>query len=245
MMRFLDLGSAVYLCLFLAAASVCAAFIGDKASSRLMSHPVALTAVLLFMHGLLFSGFRSLKRKRFDSALLHLGAACILAGWVIGQFAIRRATPEHPVKGSMALVDGDISDRLYAGATLTEEVGRVPFSIRLLRFSVERYGDAEQANQMPIREYCSRVEIREPGKTPRVAEIRVNQPAYVAGYHIYQMSWGETKDYDGRPVTYTVLTFIRDPGLLVVYAGYIILMLGVTAFMLRLFRRERPAPQTV
>jgi len=245
-MRFLDLGSAVYLCLFLAAASVCAAFMGDKLSSSLMSHPAALAAVLLLMHGLLFSGIRSLKRKRLDSALLHLGVACILAGWVIGQFAIRRATPEHPIKGSMALVDGDISDRLFAGSTLTEEIGRVPFSVRLLRFSVERYGDTEQAaNQMPIRAYCSRVEIREPGKEPRVEEIRVNQPAYVAGYHIYQMSWGETKDYDGRPVTYTVLTLIRDPGLHIVYAGYGILMLGVVVFMLRLFRRECPAPQTV
>ena len=149
----------------------------------------------------------------------------------------------------MAMADGEVSDTLWEGPNLTNYVGRVPFSVRLERFFVERYDRNEQdrdaGRDAPVREYRSRVTINEPGKAPYVRNIRVNHPAYVQGYHIYQMSWGQGADRYGRPVEYTVLQFIRDPGLPLVYAGFVVLFAGVLAFAVRIFRMKVPEPKEV
>jgi len=84
------------------------------------------------------------------------------------------------------------------------------------------------------------VTITEPGKPPYVANVRVNHPAFVQGYHIYQLSWGQSADRLGRPVVYTVLQFIRDPGLPLVYAGFVALFAGVLLFAVRVFRAKAP-----
>jgi cytochrome c biogenesis protein ResB len=172
--------------------------------------------------------------------LIHIGCACVLAGWLGGRYAERAATAESPATGAMAMVDGETSDQLWAGPTLDTAVGRVPFTVRLERFFVERYerngGDREAGRDAPVREYRSRVTITEPGKPPVVANVRVNHPVAVGGYHIYQMSWGHSTDRLGRPVVYTVLQFIRDPGLPFVYAGFAGLFLGVGGFAARMFR---------
>jgi cytochrome c biogenesis protein ResB len=120
---------------------------------------------------------------------------------------------------------------LWSGPTLATCVGKLPFTVRLEKFTVEYYD-----NNMP-REYRSRITISEPGKEPRTENVRVNHPARVHGYHIYQMSWGKTTDDFGRPVEYTVLQFIRDPGVPVVYAGFVILLLGTIGFAVRFFTR--------
>ena len=192
-----------------------------------------------------YSGVRAVKRKRFDSAALHLGCACVMAGWLWGQHTIRSATAENPAQGSMALVDGDVSDTLWSGPYLTNYVGRVPFSIKLEKFIIEHYGqngfDRDAGRMAPIREYRSRVTVSEPGKAPYVANIRVNRPLRVRGYRIYQMSWGNTVDRFRRPLVYTVLQFIRDPGVPLVYAGFAILFTGVLLFTIRVFRSGREA----
>jgi len=58
----------------------------------------------------------------------------------------------------------------------------------------------------------------------------------VRGYHIYQMSWGHSTDRLGRPIVYTVLQVIRDPGLRLVYAGFMLLFAGILFFAWRLIR---------
>lgn len=134
---------------------------------------------------------------------------------------------------------------------LDQYVGQLPFSVRLERFFVERYernsDDRHAGRNAPVREYRSRVTITEPGQAPYVVNIRVNEPAFVRGYHIYQMSWGHSTDQLGRPVVYTVLQFIRDPGLKLVYAGFTLLLAGILFYAWRIFRiqgtppREEPA----
>jgi len=155
-----------------------------------------------------------------------------MAGWLVGQHAIRTTSEERPITGAMAMIDGDKMNTLWTGRTLTEYAGKVPFTVRLEKFTVERY-----ENGMP-REYRSHITILETGKEPRVEHVRVNHPVYSHGYHIYQMSWGESTDNFGRPVTYTVLQFIRDPGLPIVYTGFVILVIGTFWLAVRFFTRS-------
>ncbi len=235
-------GAAACLCWTLSLGAVALAFPGPERSGAFMSHPVMLGFTALLAALLLFSGLRAVTRGRVDSALLHAGCACVMAGWLAGQFAVRTATQERPAVGAMALVAGDVSDKLWAGDNLDKSAGRVPFTVRLEKFFVERYErnehDRDMGSDAPVREYRSRVTVTEPGKEPYVINVRVNHPVRVGDYHIYQLSWGQSNDVYGRPVTYTVLQFIRDPGLPAVYAGFVVLFAGILLFAWRVFRAK-------
>jgi hypothetical protein len=236
-------GTAAWLCWALALGSVALAFPGAERAGAFMARPVLLGVMAFLALGLFFAGGRASARGRFDSALLHLGCACVLAGWLLGRCAERTATAERPAIGSMVLVDGEESDRLVEWDSRHEtyvQKGRIPFSVKLERFFVERYerngDDRDAGRDAPVREYRSRVTITEPGKPPRVENVRVNHPVRVCGYHIYQMSWGHGTDRLGRPLVYTVLQFIRDPGLPLVYAGFALLFAGTVWFAIKVFR---------
>ena len=242
-------GAAACLCWALSLGAVALAFPGPERSGAFMSHPVMLGFTSVLAAALLFNGLRAVSRRRFDSALLHLGCACVMAGWLLGQVAVRTATTDKPAVGAMALIAGDESDKLYDGVKLDKFVGQVPFTVKLEKFFVERYErnthDRDAGSDAPVREYRSRVTITEPGQAPYVVNVRVNHPAQVKGYHIYQMSWGESSDVYGRPVTYTVLQFIRDPGLPLVYAGFAVLFAGILLFAARVFRAKGPGLKEV
>lgn len=248
--KWLSLGVAAGLCGVLAVGSVVLAFLGPELSGVAMTCPALLCVTAALTCGLAVSGVRAVTRRRFDSALLHLGCACVLAGWLTGRVAERTSTPERPVIGSMAMVDGDVSDKLWEGSTLSTAVGRVPFTVKLEKFFVEYYDangqDRDEGRMPPVKEYRSRVTITESGKAPYVVNVRVNHPVTVQGYSIYQMSWGQSTDVYGRPVTYTVLQFIRDPGLPVVYAGFAVMLAGILFFTARVMRGSvRPVVKEV
>ncbi|HRR34618.1 MAG TPA: cytochrome c biogenesis protein ResB [Kiritimatiellia bacterium] len=244
-------GPAAWLCWALALGAVALAFLGAERAGAWMEQPVMQVGVALLTLLFGFVGVRAVLRRRFDSALLHVGCACVMAGWLMGRYAVKHASPDRPCVGSMVMVDGEETDRLWEGPMLDRYVGRVPFSVRLERFFVERYernsDDRDAGRDAPVREYRSRVTITEPGRAPYVANVRVNEPVFVRGYHIYQMSWGHSTDRLRRPVVYTVLQVIRDPGLKLVYAGFTLLFAGILLFAWRIFRlpgtsgREVPA----
>ncbi len=227
-----------------------------------MSMPPALgfSAVVALL--LVLRGYLALARKRFDSALLHLGCALVIGGWLWGQVAamrVRAAAPDRavmmsmmhradaagvkrpkPLKGSMALVEGDVMNSLWEGPYLDRFVGKLDFTVKLDSFVVDYYqsspGDRTQGRMPPIKEYCSRVTISEPGKEPYSREIRVNYPARIGDFLVYQMSWGQSTNTANQPVTYTVLQFIRDPGLNAVYTGFVMIFVGILLFCVRLFK---------
>ena len=231
--KLLNLDLALWLCLLLAGGSVVFAFFGPTRSGAFMGLMPCWGVTLVLAVGIAMVGVLTIFRKRYGSALIHIGCVCVMAGWLVGQHAVRTTSEARPVTGAMAMIDGDRMNTLWGGSVLTNEIGKLPFTVRLDKFTVEYYP------QGPVREYRSRITILEPGKEPYVKNVRVNHPAYVHGYHIYQMSWGEATDHYGRPVTYTVLQFIRDPGLPVVYAGFVILMLGTLWFAIRFFTRSK------
>jgi cytochrome c biogenesis protein ResB len=243
--KILGLSVATWLCCLLSVGSIVLACMGATRAGEWMSTWPNLAGVTLLTIAVAVSGIRALFRKRFHSALFHVGCALIMAGWLIGRYAVRTETRDHPVTGMMAMIDGDVSSELFTGSRLETIVGRVPFIVRLEKFVVERYPSREPGYEGPVREYRSEVTIQEKGKPPRRENIRVNHPAVVQGYYIYQMSWGQTQDRMGRSVNYTVLQFIRDPGLPMVYTGFAVLFAGAFWFAARFFRVTKGASSCI
>lgn len=237
--RLLNLRVAVWLCILLSLGSIALAFMGATQAGEWMSKVPNLVGVALLALALAITGVRAIFRRRYHSVFFHCGLAVILVGWLTGQVALRTASPENPANGLMALIDGDMSDQLYEGPRLEKLVGRLPFTVKLEKFTVERYPSRDSQYEAPVREYRSRVLIQERDKIARVETIRVNHPAVVQGFYIYQMSWGQTQDRWGQPVNYTVLQFKRDPGLYAVYTGFGLLFIGAFWFAAGCFRLTR------
>lgn len=72
-----------------------------------------------------------------------------------------------------------------------------------------------------IRDYVSELDVIEDGKVVAAKNIEVNQPLHFGGYHFYQ------QDYDSEAGQYTILSVTSDTGLTFVYAGYVMLCVGV------------------
>jgi len=73
-----------------------------------------------------------------------------------------------------------------------------------------------------VRDYKSRLTVLDDDGQQQLEQvIEVNSPLHYGGYHFYQHS------YDNRQGRFTVLAVRSDAGLSMVYAGFIILCLGV------------------
>jgi len=96
------------------------------------------------------------------------------------------------------------------------------------RYVFERFGGhARPEDQFAlsyrrvISDYISRLRIIEDNKVAAEKDIEVNHPLSFGGYHFYQHY------YDTEAGQYTVLMVVSDTGLVVVYAGYWMLCIGV------------------
>lgn len=72
-----------------------------------------------------------------------------------------------------------------------------------------------------IKDYFSDVILRRGREDIAKKAIEVNSPLHYGGYHFYQHS------YDQQNEQYTILTVYSDSGLNLVYAGYLMLSMGV------------------
>lgn len=75
--------------------------------------------------------------------------------------------------------------------------------------------------QKTIRDYISDIEVIKDGKVLAQKSIEVNHPLYFGGYHFYQSS------YDADAHQYTILSVVSNTGLNLVYAGFLMLSIGV------------------
>ena len=72
-----------------------------------------------------------------------------------------------------------------------------------------------------VRDYISELQVIKDSEVLAEKNIEVNHPLYFGGYHFYQHS------YDADAGQYTILTVVSDTGLNLVYAGYLMLGIGV------------------
>ncbi len=87
---------------------------------------------------------------------------------------------------------------------------------------------------MEIKDYKSILRVVENGKTMMTKTIEVNSPLKYKGFVFYQSS------YDPEGERYTGLQVTKNPGLLVVYTGFILLCLGIVfIFYVKPFLRRK------
>lgn len=73
-----------------------------------------------------------------------------------------------------------------------------------------------------IKEFRSRVKVTDPGRNVTfVRDIKVNTPLEYRGYNFYQSR------YDSEGLTWTGLDVVYDPGVKIVFLGFILLNIGV------------------
>jgi hypothetical protein len=75
--------------------------------------------------------------------------------------------------------------------------------------------------QRVISEYISELQVIRDGEIVAEKDIQVNHSLHYGGYHFYQ------QDYDHQAGRYTILEVTSDSGLTSVYAGYLMLCIGL------------------
>ena len=202
---------------------------------RYRSRPVPLRvgrAVALSGLGLEFELERLLKNVRSEMIV-----KASPDGRPTGRAYVRLEANWKGERGSLWLARGGATGEWApaAGRRLEASFGPrtrpLPFSVALEEFELLRYpGSGRPA------EYRSFVEV-EPAATDlraRRALISMNRPLDVAGFRLFQSSYRLGRD--GGPDT-TVLSVSYDPGVPVVYASFVLIILGI-AWGLRGVRRK-------
>ena len=119
---------------------------------------------------------------------------------------------------------------------------RSPEGVESKKYVFERFGDSIHSQDKlklsytrMVSDYISDLRVVVDGQTAAEKSIEVNHPLKFGGYHFYQ------HDYDDQAGQYTILNVVSDTGLNVVYAGYIMLSVGIfRRFWLRkIFSRKK------
>lgn len=91
-----------------------------------------------------------------------------------------------------------------------------------LKFQFMAGPPPDMGRQGPIKAFKSTVEIIENGAGVSTRTIAVNSPLSWHGYTFYQSS------YNPDDLAWSALQVVRDPGVPIVYAGFILIMAGLT-----------------
>lgn len=95
----------------------------------------------------------------------------------------------------------------------------VPLRFRLVSSATRQM---MMRSQGPVKAFKSTVEFIENGKVMLAKTIAVNSPVTFNGYTFYQLS------YNPEDLRWTSLQVVRDPGVPVVYAGFLLMLVGLT-----------------
>ena len=96
---------------------------------------------------------------------------------------------------------------------------RMPLQFRFVSSEAK---PAMGRSQGPVKAFKSTVEFLQNGQVMLTKTIAVNSPTTFQGYTFYQLS------YNPEDLRWTSLQVVRDPGVPVVYAGFLLMMAGLT-----------------
>lgn len=111
------------------------------------------------------------------------------------------------------------------------EVIEMPIAIELRRFIMETYDDGSP------RRYASELEVVTRTGKDFLATVDVNHPVKVDGWKIYQFGYDTAMGADSQT---SILEFVRDPWLPVVYAGIYMMLAGALLMFIGQKSNTRP-----
>lgn len=168
---------------------------------------------------------------RYYPVNMKIGVRDRASGEKLGEFDTREGGSfDIPGTGHRVLVEGLDVDRkeavlkVYDGDRLTGayDTGLLdggPQAPPLFRYTFDLLGYKEPV----LKSVASTVRIIKGGKVVKRGEVEVNGPLGYEGLTIYQSSYN--RDVDGR--YYTGLQIVKDPGIPLVWAGFVLLVAGL------------------
>ncbi len=161
-------------------------------------------------------------RRRTGFALTHGALLLIVAGALV--------TEVFKVEGRLAVWEGEATD---AFVTADGSTVRLPFSLRLDAFEIDTYPGTSRPAM-----FRSRVQVEDAAAGRALpAVIEMNRELAYGGYRLFQTSYQQTPERDQ-----TVLSVARDPGQPIVFAGYFVLLLGMTTVLGTRIAERRALP---
>ncbi len=109
-----------------------------------------------------------------------------------------------------------IRDLASGKVELLDAVSNEVYERGSVRFLLQR--------DFPIDQFISRVRVIQNGREVTSHTIEMNDPLKFAGYTVYQSSYDTEAGEDSR---YSVLSVKRDPGVGLIYAGFVLLTVGL------------------
>ena len=204
--------------------SIVGAFLGAERATVFFNSrhaiPFWASLTLLFCAGFVLA--RGLRRKP-GLLLSHLGCLLVLLGsmWGSEQALHLRTTifgTDRIHEGYLQVFEGEQENKVIAADGETV-IGCLPFAIELKDFWIDYY--LKGGKRSGIMDYKSELVVMTNGVAAKQKIIEINKPLRYGGYDFCQF------DFDREDGTYTVLSVASNSGLLLVYAGYALLCIGV------------------
>jgi hypothetical protein len=203
----------------------------DAAHARAFFHHsvIVLSWMLLsvaFAGALLYDGLLARRPGRLAS---HAGCLLIILGsmWNSEEahgLAERFLGSDKASSGFVILFEGQSTDKVYSDG-FRSVVAKLGFELKLDRFDIDYYphDPGVPESRWVVRSYTSRLAILRDGKELFRRDVQVNHPFRFGGYRFFQYSWGANEHHG----VYTILLAVSDQGLPLVYAGFVLLTLGI------------------
>lgn len=205
-------GLLVALCFALAVGTMVESSQGAEQAQKLVYYSVWFRAILVLY------GVNTLcaillrwppNNHRIGFLITHSAMLVILVGALV--------TDRMKVEGDLALWEGQESNTFQLRSATPGEVGELPFAVRLDSFEIDHY-----PGTMRPAMFRSRVTVNDPTAGSFPAVIEMNQELTYRGYKFFQSSYQQV---EGREMS--ILTVSRDPGRLIVFLGYFLLVGGM------------------
>jgi len=139
-----------------------------------------------------------------------------------GDVTSRSNDPNNPAV-EVRVLGGGVTNTQWVFARFPEFGGDSgPGGAMPLKFRFQAALPEEVNEQGAIKAFKSTIEVMEHGVVACTRTIAVNSPFSWGGFSFYQVS------YNPDDLTWSALEVVRDPGVPIVYAGFILMMAGLT-----------------
>ena len=218
----------VFLVLILAAGTIVESRLGTQRAQAIYYAPFFLALQLLFAINVLCSMIVRWPwgRQRIGFALTHGSLILILLG-ALGTAAFKQ-------EGQLALWEGEQSAE-FVNAYVPGQIDKysLPFAVKLDAFEIDHYPGTRRPAQ-----FRSRVQVIDEERAESFpAVIEMNHELSYRGFDFFQSSYRQEA---GREMT--ILSVSRDRSQWLVFAGYILLIVGMTVVFftrLSMLRQQR------